>query len=187
MPSVDTWLVLLRGINVGGNRVIPMADLRDAFAGMGFVDPTTYIQSGNVLVGSRRKKTPAAVRAIERGLSTAFGYDARVIVRDRGEMDAIVRRIPRAWDAADRSSRHNVVFLSDAVDPKDVAGWVTIDPAIESVSVGPHVVFWSAPLATITRSKMLKLSAHAAYPEMTIRNLRTALALHERMRERDAG
>ena len=92
--AVDTWLVLLRGINVGGNRVSRCADLRDAFAAMGFVDPVTYIQSGNVLVGSRRKKTAAAVRAIERGLSSAFGYDARVIVRDRAEMDAIVPTDP---------------------------------------------------------------------------------------------
>ena len=44
-----------------------------------------------------------------------------------------------------------MIFLSDAVDPKGVSGSVTIDLAIESVSVGPHVVFWSAPLATDAR------------------------------------
>src|SRR5262245_17722704 len=99
MPPVETWVVLLRGINVGGKAVIPMADLRDAFAEMGYAEPQTYIQSGNVIVGAKAKPTPRAVTAIERRLSAAFGYQARVVVRTKAEMRTVVRQLPADWNA----------------------------------------------------------------------------------------
>jgi len=181
---VDTWLVLLRGINVGGKRIIPMADLRDAFAEMGFVDPVTYIQSGNVVMGSRRTRSARSATAIERALVDAFGYDARVVVRDTAEMAKIVRGIPKDWDPADGAKRHNVIFLTDGVSAKGLIDPTTIKPGIETLTVGDGVLYWSAPMRTLTRTTMVKLSAHASYREMTVRNLRTTLRLNEMMRER---
>lgn len=185
MP-VETWAILLRGINVGGKRVVPMQDLRDALAGIGYVDPATYIQSGNVVIGSRRPKGPRTAATIERRLTEALGHDVRAIVRTAAEMRAIVRRIPKDWDPADRSMRHNVMFLTDALDARSFVRGVRIKPDIESIAAGPHVVFWSAPFATLTKTEMVKMSANPAYAEMTIRNLRTTLAIHEMMRAREA-
>ena len=176
---MKTWAVLLRGINVGGNNVIPMASLRSEFAAMGFRDPQTYIQTGNVLVGSTRKRGPTAVTRIERHLSQAFGYDARVVVRGADQMAAIVDAMPKAWDPEDRSVRHNVLFLTDHASPKDLVEGLVLDPAIESVATGPYAVYWSAPMSTLTRTKMIKLSAHPLYPEVTIRNARVTLKLFE--------
>jgi uncharacterized protein (DUF1697 family) len=186
MPVLDTWVILLRGINVGGKNVIAMRDLREAFAGMGYADPATHIQSGNVIVGSRRPKSTRTASSIERRLSDAFGYNARVVVRDLAEMTKIVRAIPKDWDVADRSMRYNVIFLTDAITSKAVKASVSPKPQLESVSTGQHVVFWSAPFETLTKTAMIKLSSHPLYPEMTARNLRTTLKLHEIMRERQA-
>ncbi|HLB39731.1 MAG TPA: DUF1697 domain-containing protein [Actinomycetota bacterium] len=179
---MDTWVVLLRGINVGGRNVIAMRDLRQAFAHMGFHDPATYIQSGNVVVGSRRVKGPRAASSIERRLSEAFGYDARVVVRDLAEMTKVVRQIPKDWDVSDRSMRHNVIFVTDAITPREIVESVIPKPAVESVRAGDHAVYWSAPFETLTKTAMIKLSSHPLYPEMTIRNLRTTLRLLEMMR-----
>jgi uncharacterized protein (DUF1697 family) len=96
MP-VETWAVLLRGINVGGQRPVPMAALREALEGQGYVDPETYIQSGNVVMGSRRSKGPRTAATIGRRLSDTFGHDLRVVVRTLPEMTAIVRKIPKDW------------------------------------------------------------------------------------------
>ena len=181
---MDTWLILLRGINVGGNRIIPMSDLRDVFSDMGFHDPVTYIQSGNVVVGSRRRRTTRTTSAIERRLEDAFGHDARVVIRDADEMASVVRGIPRDWDAADTGVRHNVIFLTDAVGAKGLIDPGTLKPGFESLRVGDGVLYWSAPIRTLTRTSMMKLSAHPSYPEMAIRNLRTTLRLFEIMRER---
>jgi uncharacterized protein (DUF1697 family) len=181
---VNTLLVLLRGINVGGNRLIPMADLRDAFADMGYIDPVTYIQSGNVIVGSRRAKSARTTSTIERRLSEAFGYEARVVVRDAGEVARIVRGIPKTWDPADTTMRFNVMFLTDRIRADEAVDAATLVAGIESLAVGDHVLYWSAPVQTLTRTTMVKLSSRPVYREMTVRNVRTTLRLADLVRER---
>jgi len=180
---VDTWLVLLRGINVGGKRVIPMSDLRDLFADMGFANPVTYIQSGNVVVGSSTTRTAQAASAIERRLTAAFGYDARVVIRDAAQMSRTVRGIPRDWDASDAAMRHNVIFLTEGVRAKGLIDPRSLRPEYESLSTGDGVLYWAAPFSTVNRTAMMRLSSHPSYAEMTVRNLRTTLRLHEIMQE----
>jgi uncharacterized protein (DUF1697 family) len=181
---MTTLLVLLRGINVGGRNKIGMTDLRRMFEDMGFSDPRTYIQSGNVVMGSRRANNPRTVAAIERRLSEAFDYEARVVVRDLAEMTTVVRQIPKSWDVRDASMRYNVIFTSHKLTPKQLRAELKPKPDIEHATAGTHALYWSAPLATLTRTSMIKLSAHPAYGELTIRNLRTTLALLDLMRER---
>ncbi|MCA8965771.1 MAG: DUF1697 domain-containing protein [Planctomycetes bacterium] len=72
-------IALLRGINVGGNKKVPMAELRQLCAGLGWQDVTTYIQSGNVLfhaVGEGRRLEAA----LEAAIATHFGFAVPVIV-----------------------------------------------------------------------------------------------------------
>jgi uncharacterized protein (DUF1697 family) len=179
-----TLLVLLRGINVGGRNKISMTELRGAFLEMGFADPRTYIQSGNVVMGSRRTNTPRTVAAIERGLSERFGYEARVVVRDGPQMTTVVRQIPKGWDAGDATMRHYVIFTSHRLTPKQLASQVTWKPEFETVTAGSQALYWAAPVETLTRTAIGKLTAHPAYQELTIRNLRTTLALRDLLRER---
>jgi uncharacterized protein (DUF1697 family) len=174
---MHTWLVLLRGINVGGKNVIPMQDLRAAFAEMGFADPQTFIQSGNVLAGSAARPTAAGVRRIEAGLSAVFAYDARLVVLDRTQMRRVVRDVPADWDAANKDMRYNVLFPVTGVRPRDVVTSVAPKPDIEAVHGGAHAVYWSAPFATLTKTAMVKLSAHPVYQQVTVRNLNTTLKL----------
>jgi uncharacterized protein (DUF1697 family) len=183
MRPMGTLLVLLRGINVGGRNKIPMAELRDAFVDLGFVDPRTYIQSGNVVMGSRKANGPRTVAAIERGLSDAFGYRARAVVRDLPQMKTVVRQIPKDWDVHDGAMRYNVIFTTHGLTAKELAAQLSPKPGIEAVRAGTHALYWSAPFATLTKTAMVKMSAHPAYGELTIRNLRTTLALLELMRE----
>jgi uncharacterized protein (DUF1697 family) len=184
VDAVHQWAVLLRGINVGGNNVIPMASLRREFEAMGFHDPQTHIQSGNVLVGSPRRPSAATVRRIERHLSDAFGYGARVVVRDTAEMEEIVGAMPADWAPEDRTRRHYVLFLTDHITPEDVVGDLVVDPALEAITTSRHAVYWSAPIATLTRTKMVRFAAHPAYKEVTIRNARVTLKLLELLRHR---
>jgi len=178
---MQTWVVLLRGINVGGKNRVPMADLREAFAEMGFTEPTTYIQSGNVVVGAPGKPATTDIGRIEEELSTRFGYEARVVIRDRTQMRRVVREIPADWDPADTSTRYYVLFPVAGVRARDVLGEVTPKPAFESVAAGAHAVYWSAPFATITRTAMAKLTASPLYKQVTIRNLNTTLKLLDLM------
>ena len=85
-----TWLALLRGINVGGRNVIRMAELRNCFEAEGFRDVVTYIQSGNVIFRSASSGPGALTARIEGMLAAAFDYRAKVTVRSREQMRAVI-------------------------------------------------------------------------------------------------
>lgn len=184
---MQTIAVLLRGINVGGRNKIAMRDLQQTFADLGFIEPTTFIQSGNVIAGTRKANGPALVRSIERGLSEAFGYQARVVVLDLAEMKTVVRQIPRDWNVDDASMRYNVIFTTAAITPKELATRVKPKQDIEAVKAGTYALYWSAPFETLSKTAMIKLSSHADYGELTIRNLRTTKKLLDLMQGHATG
>ena len=74
-------VALLRGINVGGNNIIPMADLRACMTDLGAEQVATYIQSGNVLFDGSGRTAAAWTSTIEQALSARFGYSASVVIR----------------------------------------------------------------------------------------------------------
>ena len=78
-------IALLRGINVGGNRIIKMADLRAMFVAAGARDVETYIQSGNVVFSHPR---PTAAR-FEKAIAAATGFDVQVVLRTAAECAAL--------------------------------------------------------------------------------------------------
>ena len=78
MSRATRYLVLLRGINVGGKNKVPMAPLRELLEELGYEDVSTYIASGNVILSSDR---PAAriKKEIEAALPKAFRLDSELI------------------------------------------------------------------------------------------------------------
>jgi uncharacterized protein (DUF1697 family) len=62
------YIALLRGINVGGNTLIKMPDLKVCFESLGFTDVVTYIQSGNVVFSTRNDNAEEITQLIESGL-----------------------------------------------------------------------------------------------------------------------
>jgi uncharacterized protein (DUF1697 family) len=85
---------LLRGINVGGNNVIRMADLKEGFEAMGFDEVRTYIQSGNVIFRATESDLAKLAGRIEKALGARFHYDSRIVVRSHEQLDRIVRKAP---------------------------------------------------------------------------------------------
>ena len=101
-PS-DTYVALLRGINVGGKNVIRMAELRSCFEATGFRDVITYIQSGNVIFRAPASALGPLTIRIEEMLASAFNYRARVVLRSREQMDAVVAGAPAGFGSRPRS------------------------------------------------------------------------------------
>ena len=92
-----THVALLRGINVGGNNKVPMADLRDVVASLGHTGVSTYIQSGNVLFTAREGAVadgPALAAGLERAIEQAFGLRLRVVVLSRAELAQVISDNP---------------------------------------------------------------------------------------------
>jgi uncharacterized protein (DUF1697 family) len=96
--AVGTWIALMRGINVGGNRPLPMARLRELCVDRGWLDPRTYIQSGNLLVDA--PGVPEDVRAApEAMIAREFGFATDVILRPAADWAGYVAANPFAADA----------------------------------------------------------------------------------------
>lgn len=88
-------VALLRGINVGGNRTIPMARLREVAQELGWTDVATHLQSGNLLFRAEGTDA-AAARALTEALRAEFGLGVDVVVRTGAQLRALVDEHPYA-------------------------------------------------------------------------------------------
>ena len=93
----NKYLALLRGINVGGNNIIKMTDLKSCFEKLGFTDVLTYIQSGNVVFTSDIKDKTRLTKKIEHALTERFNYKALVVVITHRELKKVVDEAPHGF------------------------------------------------------------------------------------------
>lgn len=177
-----TYAALLRGINVGGNTIVPMAALKKCFEALGFDDVRTYINSGNVIFRSASTQPRTLETRIERALTATFGHKIRVVIRSFDEMRKLVAAIPDRWQKA-ADERRNVIFLRHTIDNRDALKDLVAKPGIEELTYHPGVLFWSAKTSDLTRSNMLKVGRMPIYGEMTVRNVNTTRKILELMQE----
>jgi uncharacterized protein (DUF1697 family) len=111
MTSGNRHVALLRGINVGRNKRISMAQLRELLAELGYTDVTTYLQSGNAVVTSPQAATDVA-GTIENGIAQSLGMTVKVVVRSGEELAATVAADPLGKVATD-PAKYLVGFMSD--------------------------------------------------------------------------
>ena len=110
--SMIRYVAFLRGINVGGQKVIKMTDLARLFESFGFEQVKTYIASGNVLFDTAEANADV-IRGTEEGLRAALGYDVRVILRTIAEIEGIIKMDPFKDVAPAEHVRLYVTFLSE--------------------------------------------------------------------------
>ena len=180
-----TYAALLRGINVGGNTIVPMAALKKCFEALGFDDVRTYINSGNVIFRSASTQPRTLEARIERALTATFGHKIRVVIRSFDEMKKLVAAIPDRWQKA-ADERRNVIFLRHTIDNRDALKDFVAKPGIEELTYHPGVLFWSAKTSDLTKSNMLKVGRTPIYREMTVRNVNTTRKILELMQEAEA-
>jgi uncharacterized protein (DUF1697 family) len=113
-----TWIVLLRGVNVGGANRLAMADLRELAVTLGHTDVCTYIQSGNIVMTSPRSDRSTVAAEICAGIDTTFGLKVSAVLRTPDEMRAALAANPFATDDG---TRVLITFLSDEPSPDDIA------------------------------------------------------------------
>jgi uncharacterized protein (DUF1697 family) len=157
-PTGVRQIVLLRGINLGARNRVAMPALRELLTGAGFENVRTYVQSGNVVLETRR--TPA------------------VVARTRDELAEVVRRNPLG-DVADNPKRYQVSFLESEPDPKIVErlNGLTVDGE-RLVAIGREIYAWHP--AGVARSRLWAgLAGKGLGTTATARNWTTVTALLE--------
>ena len=184
---MTTYLVLLRGINVGGKNKVPMAPLRELLEELGYENVSTYIASGNVILSSDR---PAAEikREIEEVLPKTFRLDSdliAVLVLSHAQLRAVVRKKPKGFGEHPDTYHSDAIFLI-GIDAKTAMEVFNPRPDVDRVWPGNGVIYSQRLSAQRTKSRLGKIVGTDAYKSMTIRSWATTLALLELM-ERDSG
>lgn len=107
------YISLLRGINVGGNKIIKMEALRALYETLGFTDAKTLLQSGNVVFQSDLTNRHEIATSIEQGIETTFNCQSMLFIRTMTEWQAIVANHLFTEDALQDPSKLLVTFLME--------------------------------------------------------------------------
>jgi uncharacterized protein (DUF1697 family) len=175
---MTSYLVLLRGINVGGKNKVPMAQLRELLEGLGYADVRTYIASGNVLLRSDR---PAGEirEQIEGALPGAFRLDSAlvaVLVLSHAELRAVVEKRPDGFGDHPDTYHSDAIFLI-GIDAATAMQVFDPRPGVDRVWPGDGVIYSERLSAERTKSRLGKIVGTEAYRSMTIRSWQTTTAL----------
>ena len=103
---------LFRGINVGGNRIVPMKELKSLHESLGFRGVVTYIQSGNVVFISDETNAAQIASQIEEGFAGKFGFRSQVFVRTLAELEQAIASNPFQNQPEKESNKVLVLFLT---------------------------------------------------------------------------
>lgn len=185
---LTTYLVLLRGINVGGKNKVPMGELRELLAELGFENVRTYIQSGNVILQSDQKAGDVA-RKIEKALPKRFKLDTaliRVHVLSRAELEAAIDNRPKGFGAEPGTYHSDAIFLMD-VDAAEAMQAFWPREGVDVVWPGDGLIYSQRLSAQRTKSRLGRIAASPLYKSMTIRSWQTMLALRDLVRAVDEG
>lgn len=110
---VHRYIAFLRGINVGGNKKVPMADLKKMLEKMGYTDVKTLLNSGNAIFNTDETSAPVLAEKIEAQIEKTFGFGAHTIIRSIAEIEKLVRAHPFKGITVTPATRLYVTFLTD--------------------------------------------------------------------------
>ena len=108
------YISILRGINVGGNRKILMADLKALYKKLGFSEIVSYIQSGNVKFETNKKSSQKELgEQIKTAIHQQYGFDVPVLVRTKEELENTIANNPFHEEPDLDTAKLYVSFLAD--------------------------------------------------------------------------
>ena len=140
---MTSYIALLRGVNVGGNKPVAMAELRDLLTRLDCADARTLLQSGNAVFRSAERSAAALEQRLETEALQTLGLRTTFFVRDAAEWAEIIAGNPFHEEAA-RDPSHLLVMLFK--DPPQAAAVEALRAAIK----GPEVIHATARRAYIT-------------------------------------
>ena len=170
------YVLLLRGINVGGKNRVEMARLRSHLEASGFEDVRTYINSGNIIFSSEQK--PSAVKIAE-ALEQEFGFPIPSLLLTGKQIQQIASAIPKAWENNTTDQKSDVLYLFPEADSKETLAELKPRSEFETILYTPGALLSHVPRKFQQKSSLIRIVGTPLYKKMTIRNVTTARRLAE--------
>lgn len=170
------YVALLRGVNAGGHRRVPMGELRELFSELGFTDISTYINSGNVVFSSTTKPNQSEV---EKAIENKFGFPVDTLILTGEQIMTIAKTIPNEWQNDYTDHKSDVCYLFADVDSPNVINTIAPNPDIETIMYVPGAVLSNLSRQNQPKGSLKRLIGTPLYKRMTVRNTTTARKLAE--------
>lgn len=171
---MDSYLALIRGINVGGRNALPMRELVEVLEGLGCDGVRTYIQSGNVVFRSTASAAQLS-EAIAAGIALRRAFEPRVLVWRRAAFEQAVEQNPFPDAESDPRTLH-LGFLESPPSSPDLARIESLKSPGEQFALAGQAFYVLAPNG-LGRSRLAAQSEEALGVPMTMRNWRTVCRL----------
>ncbi|MEZ5944764.1 MAG: DUF1697 domain-containing protein [Planctomycetaceae bacterium] len=172
---MPTWIGLLRGVNVGGKNRMSMAQLTELLKSIGCTDVQTYIQSGNVVLGSRLKSKASLSHRIVDAIEEVFRFRPHCLLLRPTEFRSAVENNPFSEAMADPKSLH-FFFLDSTPENPDLDAIERLATESERYQLIGEVFYIHAPEG-IGRSKLAATAEKKLGVPTTARNYNTVAAL----------
>jgi uncharacterized protein (DUF1697 family) len=185
--KMNTYVILMRGINVGGKNKIPMTGLKKCLEDLGFSSVSTYIASGNVILKSN-KRAEDVKALIEEALPECFKLDnelIKVLVLTRDQFQTIIDNKPKGFGEQPEKYHSDAIFLMD-IDPAQAMPVFDPREGVDKVWPGEGVIYSQRLSAQRTKSRLSKIMGTPIYKSMTIRSWNTTTKLLKMLEEIDA-
>lgn len=173
--AMTTWIALLRGINVGGNNLLPMKDLRALLEGAGLIEVRTYIQSGNCVFEAAETDPRALEQMMATAIDGAFGFRPQVLVLSAANFTAALVANPYPEGADDPKTVH-LSFLAEPASSADLSALEALRAETERFHLTDQVFYLHAPDG-IGRSKLAAQVERHLGVAATARNLRSVMKI----------
>jgi len=173
-----TYVVFLRGVNVGGKGIVSMAAVKEALVALGLSDVRTYINSGNVICSARASNAQQLTARIEKALEKHTGMAIKVLAMDHTTLKKLVDAIPRNW-VDDKTMRTYVLLLWKELDDRTILDRLPIKPGVDELSYTPGAVVWRVDRGNVGRSHMNRIVGTPLYKKITVRSANTMRKLNE--------
>ena len=168
---MQTWIALFRGINVGGNNMLPMAELRNDLEALKLKNVRTYIQSGNLIFDSTAKAASSLTKKIVRMIDEKYGFQPHVLILNRDDLLTAVEANPFPKAVPHPKTLHFFFLAAPPAEPNTKA----LDDAkasTENYKLTDRVFYLHAPDG-IGRSKLAAKAEKHLGVVSTGRNYRT--------------
>lgn len=175
---MNRYVILLRGINVGGKNKVSMAELKSQLEKLGYTNVTTYINSGNVIATSAKK--PIDIKnEVEQVILANFAVDSKlikVLVLSHDQLKAVIDNKPKGFGEQPEVYHSDAIFLID-YDTTDAMKVFDPREGVDKVWQGNGVIYSQRLSAERTKSRLGKIIGTKPYESMTIRNWNTTTKL----------
>jgi uncharacterized protein (DUF1697 family) len=168
------WVAFIRGINVGGNKIIPMKALAEACTALGFREVRTFIASGNVLFVTGGTRPEPLARKIEKAILATFGHQVTVMVSERPALEALTKTSPFGGAHREKDAKLYVAFFSGDPSLQPKLPQAFPEDGMELLSAGERMAFFVCrPVKGKHVVPALPLEKMFGVPAVTVRNWNT--------------